>query len=175
MIEEVDPETAMGRGVEVSGAGGLVGHEMLLSGADLGQVVEDEMEAVRTSLDAGPMVGDATALLGRVVGGEDRADLVDRQLEVAQAPDGPGGLELVPPIASVRREGIHVCRPQDPELVVMPQGADREPHQARKAPDRDQLVESLIRCHGPIVDPRAGRESSPEIRRCRARRRRRGG
>jgi len=171
VIEEVDPEAAMGRGVDVSGVGGLVGHEMLLSGADLGQVMEDEVEAVRARLDLRPMLRNAAALLGWVVAGQDGPDLVDRQLEVAQAPDGPGCFQLIPPITPVRRQPIDVGWPQDPELVVVAERPDRKPRQAREAPDRDQLVGALIQCHASIVDPRAGRESSPEFRHCRARRR----
>ncbi len=45
--------------------------------------MQDEVEAVRTGLDAGPVGGDSLALLDRVVRREDRPDLIDRQLEVA--------------------------------------------------------------------------------------------
>jgi len=134
VVEEIDAEASMGGCVEFAGVGGLVGHEVLLSGADLAQVMQDEMEAVRASLDASPMVGNAPALLGRVVGGKDRPDLIDRQLEVAQAPDRSGGFQLVAPVAPVGGEPVHVRGLQDPELVVVTERADRKPRQAREAP-----------------------------------------
>ena len=80
------------------------------------------------------------SLLGRVVDREDLPDLVERQLQVAQAGDRPGGLELLPPVAAVAGEPVDVGRPEQVELVVVAQGADAQPGEPGEPSDRQQVV-----------------------------------
>src|SRR4051812_22103841 len=94
--------------------------------------------------------------VGGVVGGEDGPDVLERQLQLAQPRDRPGGLELSAPVAAVARELVDVRRPEDVELVVMTERADAQPGEPGEPTDRQQVI-----VHVAIVNPRAGRESRP--------------
>ena len=75
----------------------------------------------------------------RVIGREQLADLVDRHLEVAQPGDRPGRLELRPSVAAIPGEPVDVGRPEQVELVVVPQRSHRQPGQAGEPPDRQEV------------------------------------
>jgi hypothetical protein len=162
VVEEAHGEGAAGGLIEVGGDR-RPGHDGL-SFRQLGDVVEDALKAVRPRLDSGPVVGQATSTFGRVVRGEDRADLVERHLQLTEPLDRAGGLELIAAVAAIAAGRIDLGRPKEIELVVVAQGADAQPGKPREPSDRQQLV-----IHARIVNPRAGRESRPAVRRCRAR------
>ena len=81
------------------------------------------------------------------------ADLLERYLEVAQLDDRPRRRDLFVSVEPIARERIGPRRPEQVELVVMPQGPDTQPRQSAEPPDRQQIV------HLRIVDPRPTRES----------------
>ena len=137
-------------------------------------MVEDALEAVCPGLDPGSVSREASGTGCRVVDGEHVADLVERQLQLAQSGDRPRGLELFPAVTPITGEPIDLGRPKQVELVVMTKGADAQPGKPGELTDRQQVV-----IHARIVNPSVGRESSGRaaywVRRCRVRGRSRGG
>src|SRR6185503_12327496 len=135
-------ELAMGLGVErLARAGGAGrGHERFLSLAELAGDVEQMDESIDAGLKPPLVDANSPALVAGVVRAEHLANLLDRDLEVAEPPDRPRDLELLRPIAAVAGEPVHVGGPQQVELVVVPQRADRQPGQPGEPPDRDQAV-----------------------------------
>lgn len=116
--------------------------------------MKEQLEPERAGLEPASMGREPAPLVGRVVGGEQLADLVDRDLEVTKPGDRPSPLELLPAVVPVAGESIDLGRPEQVQLVVVAQGADTQPGQSSEAPDREQVV-----IHVRVVDPRAGRES----------------
>ena len=153
VVEQADRECAAGRVVELRGDG-WTAHDRV-SFRDAGDVVEDALEAMGPGLDPGAVAVEAPLALGRVVDRENLADLVERHLQLAQPADDLGGLELLGPVAAVARERVDVGRPEQVELVVVPERADAQPGEPRELPDREEVIG-----HVGIVDPRVGRESS---------------
>jgi len=168
VVEQSDGERTPGGLVEVGGDGGSTHDGFSLR--QLGHVMQDALEPVGARLDPCPMGREATGTLRRVVGSKNLADLVERQLELAQSGDRAGGLELIPPVATIATGTIDLGRPEQVELVVVTKGADTQPGEPGEPTDRQQFV-----VHGAIVNPSVGRESSPSVRRFRARGRSPGG
>jgi hypothetical protein len=81
-----------------------------------------------------------------------RASMRQRHLEVAQQDDRPRGLELVAPVRAVARLRIDPRRPQDVELVVVPERADRQAREPRESTDHEQVLE-VVGSHGPHRGP----------------------
>src|SRR5262245_60584422 len=71
---------------------------------------------------------------------EDGADLGQAEAELPEAPDEPGVVELRAGVGAVRGLGIDAGGLEQPDLVVMAQGADAQPAEAREATDRQELV-----------------------------------
>jgi hypothetical protein len=131
----------MRRLVEGVGAGEAgCGHERFPFLAELAGDVEEVGEPVDACLEATLVLAEAAPPVGGIVRTEDIANVLDRDLEVAQPADRPGDLELVRAIAAVAGEPIDIGGPQQAELVVVPEGADREPGQPGESPDRDQIA-----------------------------------
>jgi len=63
--------------------------------------VEQAGQPVRPGLDPGSVGGQSPPLRGWVIHRQDLPDLVERQLQVAQTGDRPGGLELLATVAAV--------------------------------------------------------------------------
>ena len=102
--------------------------------------MEEVDESIHAGLEPSLVLADAAPKVGGIVGGKDLADLVDGDLEIPQPPDRAGDLELLRPVAPVAGEPVDVGGPQQVELVVVPEGADRQPGQSREPPDRDQVA-----------------------------------
>ncbi len=98
------------------------------------------VEAVGPRLSPATLLGEAPSALGGIVDFEDLADILDRDLEISQPPDRAGDVELVPAVAPIAREPIHVGRSKEVELVVVPERADREAREPGELPDRDQVL-----------------------------------
>ena len=126
--------------------------------------MKDALEAVGPRFDPCAMLGEPSGAGGRVVDREYLADLVERQLQLAEPGDRPGRLELVAPVAPIAGELIDIRRAEQVQLVVVPERSDTQPGKPREPPDRQQVV-----IHGRIVDPPVGRESIPLARCPRAR------
>ncbi len=65
-----------------------VAHDVFLSLAELAKGMQDVDLAVDAGLDACRLLGDAPALLHRIVGSEDGPNLLQRHLEVPERPNG---------------------------------------------------------------------------------------
>ena len=173
VVEQAGGQCPPGRLVEFRWAGRLR-HDGLLPFGHARHVVEDALESVAPRLDPCAVGVESPRPLGRVVRGEDVADLLERDLELAKAGDRPRILELARPVASIAAGCVDLGGPQQVELVVVPERPDAQPGEPGEPSDGQQLV------HGGIVDPRVTRESSPRgarspVRRCRARGRWRAG
>jgi hypothetical protein len=82
VVEQADGKGAPRRTVEL-GRSGWLGHDGLLSVDDLGDLVQQPLQAMGPCLDAGAMGGQEAGPLGRVVRPQDGTDLVERHLELA--------------------------------------------------------------------------------------------
>ena len=183
-VEQVGRELAPGRRVDL-GRGGRRGHGGRVLRRELAEDVQDALEPERPGLDPAAVVVEEAPALGRVVGREVVADGLERHLEVAQPDDRPRGLELVAAVEAVAGLWVRPGRPEQVELVVVPQRPDAQPGQPREPPDRQQVWV----VHAAIVDPRRYPRVKPwpvlrivpdirgprRVRRCRARGRRRAG
>ena len=104
----------MVRGVEIMDgqvvANDGLGHEWLLSLAQLADHVMDALEAVDAGLDPASLLAEQPQPLRWVVCGEDGADRLERHLEIPKAADGTSRVELIAAIAPVARESIDLGR-----------------------------------------------------------------
>jgi hypothetical protein len=157
VVVQVLAEPPMVGGVEIMGGQVVAhdgfGHDWFLSLAELADDVVDALEAVDARLDARTLLTEESLPLGGVVGGEHGPDRFERYLEVAQAADRAGRLQLVAAVAPVAGESIDLGRREQAGLVVVAQRADAQPAEPREPADREEVV------HARIVDPRVTRES----------------
>jgi hypothetical protein len=159
VVEQVGRKLATGGGIELGreiGRGG--GHGGRVLRAELAEDVQDTLEPERPGLDPRPVVAEQAAAFRRVVGGEELADRLERDLEVAHGDDRPGRVELATGVRSIARLRVRAGGPKQVELVVVPQGADAQAGQPGEPSDGEQVI------HDAMVDPRATRESSPLAR-----------
>ena len=129
-----------------------------VGGGEDAEPVEGPLEPRRPGLEPRALVAQDRGPGAGLVGVQEGADGRQRQLEVPERGDGPRRRDLVAPVAPVAGRRVHVGGRQDALLVVVPEGADREPGQPREAPDRQQVV-----VHVRIVNPRPTRESRPNL------------
>src|SRR5262245_16858684 len=94
------------------------GHEGFLSLAELADPVMDALESIDARLNAGALVAEEPLALGGVVSGEDGADGVEWDLEVAQPADCTGRFQLIAAISSIAGEGVDLGRREQAGLVV---------------------------------------------------------
>ncbi len=98
---------------------------------------------------------------GRVVRvGQHDPDFLDRQVEPAQVRDEPCDAGLVAGVASVAGVWIGLCRLQECDIVVVPQGMDGQAGEVGESADRYQFV--VI--HEIRLTARVTRESTPGSR-----------
>ena len=71
-----------------------------------------------------------------VAGRQHLADLVERELELAEPADRARLAQLVGPVAPVAGVAVDLGGPEQADLVVVPKGPDREAGEPREAPDR---------------------------------------
>ena len=94
-----------------------------------------------------------------VVGVEERSDRRQRQLEVPERGHGPRRRDLVAAVAPVAGCRVHVGGLEHARLVVVPEGADRQPGEPREAADGEQVVVHVGH-REPSTYPRVKRELS---------------
>lgn len=86
----------------------------------------------------------------------DLPDGVDRHVHPAQGADQPGPVHLPGLVAAIAGSGVNERWPEQAELVVMPQGVDRQAADQREPTDAEPLVGS----HTARMVSRATREST---------------
>ena len=132
------------------------------------EAVERPLEPRGPGLEAHALLAQDRRPCRRLVGPEERPDRGQAELQVPERRDRASHLQLVASIAAIPGGRVHVGRHEDALLVVVTEGADRQPGLAGEPADGEELV-----VHGRILNPRVTRESSPKVggrpTRCRAR------
>ena len=131
---------------------GRRGHGVGVLRAELAEDVQDALEPERPGLDPrrGAPAGAAAARPGRP--SEQVADRLERDLQVAHPDDRARRLELLAPVRAVVRPLVDPRRPQQVQLVVVPQRSDAQARQPGEPSDGQQVVHSRHR--GPSGYPR---------------------
>lgn len=102
--------------------------------------MEHPLKSIDTGLDARPVIGDTPAQQHRIVDGQNLANLVERDLEIPKAGDRPADIDLGSPVASIAREPVDLRGPEQVQLVVVAQCADRDPGQPAEPANREEVV-----------------------------------
>ena len=141
VVEQVRGELATSGRVDLGGHGGR-GHGVWVLRTELAEEVQDTLEPKGPRLDASSMLAQDPSLLGRIVRPEQVADRLERDLQVAHADDRAGRLELLTPVRAVVGPLVDMGRPQQVQLVVVPQRSDAQARQSCEPPDGQQVVHS---------------------------------
>jgi hypothetical protein len=117
-----------------------IGHELLPSVDDPIELVEDSLRLDRAPFEPCPVDGEPLPH-DRLVRSEQVADLVERDLERAQAPDRLRHAGLLQPVVAVAGPLVDASGLEQADLVVVPESLDRQSRDARERADREFLGE----------------------------------
>ena len=113
-------------------------HQVLRSVDEGVQSVLDALQAPDAGLNAPGVLPERRD----VAVSENVADLVEREVERPEPLDRARLRQLVLPVEAVPRVRVGARRPQEADLVVVAERADREAGEPREAPDREQVGHS---------------------------------
>ena len=116
----------------------LLGHELLLSVDQARELLQRPPQLDRAALEPSAVRGETLEqrLRRRV---QQRLDLVQRDVELAQAADRLAVARLVERVPPVARVLVHVRRHEQADRVVTTQGADGQARRPGEAADREQM------------------------------------